>query len=142
MATIGILVLFLLLVWVSVHDIRTRKIENYVHPLIMAAGFFVNNLSVTERLAGALICFVPLIIANILSKNGFGMGDVKLAGAFGFVLGAYGGLTAVITGLSLMLLTAGVYQKHKKTKKAVPLAPFLCGGFALNLILSMKGNIL
>jgi len=131
------LALFLLLVWVSVHDLRTRKIENYVHPFIMDAGFFINNLTVTGRLAGAVICFVPLLVANILSKNGFGMGDVKLAGAFGFVLGVNGGLFAVIAGLSLMLLTAGVYQLCLKIKKAVPLAPFLCGGFALILIGTM-----
>jgi leader peptidase (prepilin peptidase)/N-methyltransferase len=87
MSTVITTALFLLLVWVSVHDLRTRKIENYVHPMIMAMGFFINSLTVTERLAGAVICFVPLLIANILSKNGFGMGDVKLAGAFGFVLG-------------------------------------------------------
>ena len=137
MKTVIIPVLFLLLVWVSVHDLKTRKIENYVHPFIMAAGFLINNLTVTERLAGAVICFVPLLIVSTLSKNGFGMGDVKLAGAFGFVLGVNGGLFAVIAGLSLMLLTAGVYQLCLKIKKAVPLAPFLCGGFALILIGTM-----
>jgi leader peptidase (prepilin peptidase)/N-methyltransferase len=100
----------------------------------MAAGLFINSLAVTERLASALICFVPLLIVNILSKNGFGMGDVKLIGAFGFVLGAYGGLTSAVCGLTFMLLTNGIKQKCLKTKKAVPLAPFLCGGFALILV--------
>jgi prepilin signal peptidase PulO-like enzyme (type II secretory pathway) len=54
-----------------------------------------------------------------------------------FVLGAYGGLISAVSGLTLMLLTNGIYQKCRKTKKAVPLAPFLCGGFALILILEI-----
>jgi prepilin signal peptidase PulO-like enzyme (type II secretory pathway) len=101
----------------------------------MAMGLLYNNLGLSERLAGVLICFVPLLIVNIFSKNGFGMGDVKLIGTFGFVLGAYGGLFSAVCGLTIMLLTSGVCQLCKKTKKAVPLAPFLCGGFALILIL-------
>ena len=132
--TIVVSVMFLLLIWVSAHDIRTHKIENYVHPIIIALGFLINNLGVTERLAGALICFLPFIVSNIISGNGIGMGDVKLVTAFGFVLGWYGGLAAAIAGLILMLLTNGIYQKIKKINKAVPLAPFLCGGFAFILI--------
>lgn len=127
--------LFLLMVWISVHDIRTHTIENYIHPYIMAAGFFINNIELSERLAGAVICFLPLFVVNIISKNGIGMGDVKLVGSMGFVLGVYGGLFSAVCGLTIMLLTAGVYQKIKKINKAIPLAPFLCGGFALCLLI-------
>jgi leader peptidase (prepilin peptidase)/N-methyltransferase len=150
MSIIAVTLLTALLIWVAVHDIRTHKIENFVHPIIMVARFFVNNLGLSERIAGALFCFVPLFIANLISKNGIGMGDVKLIGAFGFVLGVYGGLTAAVSGLTLMVLTFGVYQKVKKSKaraaerraspdgrqldeinEPIPLAPFLCGGFVL-----------
>ena len=137
---VAISALLLFLIWVSIHDIRTHRIENYTHLLIVIAAFFINNLTLAERIAGCVICFIPFIIANILSGNKIGMGDVKLVGAFGFVLGVYGGLTASIAGLCLMLLTAGIYQKVKKVKKqnkAVPLAPFLCGGFALVLLLQL-----
>jgi len=101
----------------------------------MAMGLLYNDLGLSERLAGALICFVPLFVVNIISNNGIGMGDVKLIGSMGFVLGVYGGIISAVSGLTIMLLTNGIYQKIKKTNKAVPLAPFLCGGFALNLLL-------
>jgi leader peptidase (prepilin peptidase)/N-methyltransferase len=127
--------LFLFLIWVSVHDIRTHKIENFSHLIIIIAAFFINDLNIAERILGCVISLFPLLTANIASRNKLGMGDVKLVGAFGFVLGVYGGITAAVAGLCLMLLTAGVYQKIKKQNKAVPLAPFLCGGFVLCLLL-------
>jgi prepilin signal peptidase PulO-like enzyme (type II secretory pathway) len=104
----------------------------------MFSAFFINDLTVAQRIFGSLFCLLPFLTANILSGNKLGMGDVKLVTAFGFVIGAYGGLTAAITGLCLMLLTVGLFQKIKKrnySKKAVPLAPFLCSGFALCLLL-------
>jgi prepilin signal peptidase PulO-like enzyme (type II secretory pathway) len=123
--------LFLFLIWLSAHDIKTHKIENYTHLIIAAASLFINSLTVAQRLTGLVFCFTPFVVANILSDNKIGMGDVKLAGAFGFALGAYGGLTAAAAGLAVMLLTAGTVQKIKKQNKPIPLAPFLCGGFAV-----------
>ena len=87
MQIITITVLFAFLIWVSIYDIRTHKIENYTHLIIITASFFINELTVTERIIGCVFCFVPLLIVNIFSKDGIGMGDVKLIGAFGFVLG-------------------------------------------------------
>ena len=132
---IAVCALLLFLIWVSVHDIRRHKIENYTHLVIIIAAFFINDLTIAERIFGCIFCLLPFLTANILSGNKIGMGDVKLMGAFGFVIGGFGGLTAAIAGLSLMLLTVGVYQKVKNQNKAVPLAPFLCGGFALCLLL-------
>ena len=136
---VAISALLLFLIWVSIHDIRTHKIENYTHLTIIMLAFFINDLTIAERIFSGLFCPLPFLTANILSGNKLGMGDVKLVTAFGFVIGAYGGLTAAITGLCLMLLTTGIKQKIKKQNKAVPLAPYLCGGFVIILILTMKG---
>jgi len=133
--------LLLYLVWVSIYDIRTHKIENYTHLIIIIAAFFINDLTLAQRVFGCVFLLIPFLVANIVSDNKIGMGDVKLVGAFGFVLGVYGGIFSAVSGLTIMLLTAGIYQQITKQKKAVPLAPFLCGGFALTLILSMKGMI-
>jgi len=136
---IAISALLLFLTWVSVHDIKTHKIENYTHLIIVAASLFINGLTVAERVTGLVFCFTPFMVANILSGNKIGMGDVKLAGAFGFALGAYGGLTAAVAGLAVMVITAGITQKIRKQNKpaarrAIALAPFLCGGFAVCLL--------
>jgi leader peptidase (prepilin peptidase)/N-methyltransferase len=108
----------------------------------MFAGLFINDLTITQRIIGCICCLIPFLLANILSGDRLGMGDVKLVGAFGFVLGVYGGLTAAVAGLILMLLAvsaAGIARKIKQQNKAVPLAPFLCSGFAL--ILLTKGIV-
>jgi prepilin signal peptidase PulO-like enzyme (type II secretory pathway) len=126
--------LLLFLTGVAAYDIKFRKIENYTHFIIIAAAFFINSLTLAERIIGLVFCFTPFLAANILSDNKIGMGDVKLAGVFGFALGAYGGLTAAVAGLAVMLLTVGIYQKIRKQNRPVPLAPFLCGGFAVCLI--------
>ena len=142
--------LLLLLIWVSVHDIRTHKIENVVHVIVIIAAFFVNDLPLGQRIFGLVFCFIPFLICNIISGNKIGMGDVKLVSAFGFVLGVYGGFASAVISLTAMVLSVGSWQKLKKQDlqdlqklkdKAVPLAPFLCGGFVLILLLSFwKGN--
>ena len=143
-AIIASFALLLLLIWVSVHDIRTHKIENVVHVLVIIAAFFVNDLPLGQRALGLAFCFIPFLICNIISGNKIGMGDVKLVSAFGFVLGVYGGFVSAVIGLTVMVLSVSAYQKLKKQdlkNKAIPLAPFLCGGFALILLLSFwKGN--
>jgi len=144
---VAVSALLVLLIWVAVHDIRTHKIENFTHLLIIIAAFFINDLTVVQRIIGCILSLLPFLIANLVSGNKLGMGDVKLVGAFGFVLGVYGGITAAVAGLCLMLITAALIQRVQKIKKqdlktkAFPLAPFLCGGFALVLAFTLKGTI-
>lgn len=65
--------------------------------------------------------FLPLMAVNFLT-NGFGMGDVKLCAAFGWVLGAFTGYCSLAVAL-----TAAVVVGKITNNKLLPLAPFLSG---------------
>ncbi|MCL2076847.1 MAG: hypothetical protein FWH08_00370 [Oscillospiraceae bacterium] len=120
------------LVFISVRDMRFHKIDNFVHPVIMAISFFVFDIPLTGRLIGAAVGFIPFFVAA-LTTGKMGMGDAKLLMSFGFMIGTTCVFAAII-GLLIMLCTAGTHQFLKRTKKPVALAPFLCVGFIVVVI--------
>jgi Flp pilus assembly protein protease CpaA len=123
------------LVWVSVHDIKHRRIENFVHIVIVCAAFFLTEISIIERAIGLIFCFIPIGFVSIATDK-IGMGDAKLSAAFGFVLGVYKGLTCLILGLLLMTIISGIYLLIIRKNKFVPIAPYLCTGFLIFIFLN------
>ncbi|MGN0679263.1 MAG: prepilin peptidase [Oscillospiraceae bacterium] len=105
---------------ISVRDIRCRKILNVTPMVVIMASPFLTDIPFTERVLGLIAVFVPMLIVNIYT-NGFGMGDVKLCAAFGFVLGTIPEYIALILALSGAVVV-GKIKKHK----SLPLAPFIC----------------
>ncbi|MDP9452473.1 MAG: A24 family peptidase [Actinomycetota bacterium] len=95
--------------------------------------------SLRSALLGALLAGAGLLVVNLISPRGMGMGDVKLAvvlglflgwidlghvvlGLFlGFLLGALGGVVLISLGL-------------RRRSDHVPFAPFLAGGAALAVL--------
>jgi leader peptidase (prepilin peptidase)/N-methyltransferase len=85
---------------------------------------------------GLLVYAVPLFLIALAVPRGMGMGDVKLAGLIGLVLGSFGlayvGVAAaagVVSGglgaiLAVVLLGYGRRQH-------IPFGPFLAGGAVL-----------
>lgn len=61
--------------------------------------------------------------------NGFGMGDVKLCAAFGWVLGAFTEYCSLAVAL-----TAAVVVGKITNNKLLPLAPFLSGAGMVAII--------
>lgn len=130
------LLLSIFLIWVSVYDIKNRKIENLVHIVIIFAAFSVTEIFIGERITGLIFCFLPAGTASFTTGK-IGMGDAKLAAAFGFVLGVYRGLASLIAGLLLFVIITSVYTFMKKKKiRSYPLAPYLSAGFLLFLYLN------
>lgn len=124
------------LVWVSVYDIKNRKIENLVHIVVIFAAFSLTEIIIAERIAGLVFCFLPVGTTSFTTGK-IGMGDAKLSAAFGFVLGVYQGLASLIAGLLLSLIITSIYSFLKKKKiTSYPLAPYLCAGFLLFLYLN------
>ena len=81
-----------------------------------------------------------------------GFGDVKLTMGFGFLLGIYNGLTAVmlgfllgaLVGVILLYLPKVIQSSALRTlfgrftmKSEIPFAPFLIGGFYLVFLLDV-----
>jgi leader peptidase (prepilin peptidase)/N-methyltransferase len=142
------LVFFASLVAVAVIDL-----EHYIVPNRLVAATLVVSVpllalaalaegdwrSLRSALLGALLAGAGLLVVNLISPRGMGMGDVKLAvvlglflgwidlghvvlGLFlGFLLGALGGVVLISLGL-------------RRRSDHVPFAPFLAGGAALAVL--------
>ena len=125
-------------------DMRHRIIPNrLIYPSLAVFGLAVVFLGVfggeavhpLSGFLGMLAFGGALLIVAVISPAGMGMGDVKLAGLIGLVLGALGlryvgvaAMAAVLTGgaAAIALLLGGAGRKE-----AIPFGPFLAAGAVL-----------
>lgn len=106
---------------ISMQDIYWRRISNFAPIILIMASPFISSTPLLERLIGLFGLLIPLIAVNLLT-DGFGMGDVKLCAAFGWILGAY----IEYCALAVALIGAVAVGKIRNSK-SLPLAPFLSG---------------
>lgn len=130
-----------LLVTVAAVDIRTRRIPNE-----LVAGLAVLALvarAVAERsqlvesvVAGVAVFAVALLLAS-LARGGLGMGDVKLAGALGFVLGKTVLLALVLGTAAGAAAGLAVLVRRGRAGRGTTIAygPYLALGAALGILL-------
>ena len=101
--------------------------------LVIAALVDGDATSLKRAALAGLGGFVALLVLHIISPNGMGFGDVRLAGLIGLdlgwlgaqqvVLGIFAGFVlAAVVGLTLIAL------RRKKSRDAVPFGPFLALG--------------
>jgi len=148
------------LVALAVIDARTKKIPNrIVYPTfgIAAAFLVVGRLAgapfdLLDALIGLLAYGGGLLLVAFISPKGMGMGDVKLAGLIGLVLGALG-LELVAVAAALGILFGGVgaviaLMRGAGRKHGIPFGPFLaaggivaafCGAWVADRYLSLLG---
>lgn len=131
----------------AIIDWRTYRLPN---GLVLASLFAALALLAVDSIAvsswaaygraalAGLGLAVFFFLLRILSRGGMGMGDVKLAGVLGFVLG-YEGWAFVYVGAFLGFLLGAIYGvglmllsgAGRKTK--VPYGPFMLAGAWLSL---------
>jgi leader peptidase (prepilin peptidase) / N-methyltransferase len=101
-----------------------------ISPFFIKTGFpqaGVAEHGIVNALIGAATGFIFLLIPNILSRGGMGMGDVKMAALIGLTTGFGEVLVAVLGGIilgglvAIFLLATGI----KKRKEVMPFGPFL-----------------
>lgn len=129
-AYLGILMIIALIDW------DTRIIYDRFHILIVLLGMAAVRLSpehsAADRLIGAVIVSLPMLLIAMAIEGAFGGGDIKLMAASGFLLGRRGILVAMFLGL----LTGGVYAvgmlaaKRLTGKDHFAFGPFLALGLA------------
>lgn len=117
-----------LLLTASVFDIRKRIIPDRVSLAIALTSFLAFE---PMKLFGILAAVIFYIIAYIF--GGMGGGDIKLMAAAGLVLGFTKSMTAIVIGLTVLLVFhAGrvIIQRRcgRTVQNAYPLAPFLSLG--------------
>ena len=129
-----------LLVALSVIDFRHHRIPNVlVYPSVLISGVYVvladlvgGHLDALRGVLGFLAYGVGLLIVALIAPKGMGMGDVKLAGLIGLVLGSIGlGIVAVAAGVGILLGGVGaivVLLMGASRKTRIPYGPFMAAG--------------
>ena len=136
---------FMLLLAVSVYDVRYREIPDRLQVGITATAFLGCSLWNLCGVFGAL----PYLVAALLShhRDGIGGGDIKLAGSTGLVLGLPASFMASFVGLTTFLFygffRGGCWTwSGKKMEEPLPLGPFLAAGAVVAYVMKRKGMIL
>lgn len=91
----------------------------------------------TTRAAAAAVLLVAMFFASALLR-GVGLGDVKLAGLLGLVLG-FRSWTTVYTGMLAAFVLAAIFVLFRvirgQSRERIPLGPFLVAGTMVAVLL-------
>jgi leader peptidase (prepilin peptidase)/N-methyltransferase len=128
------------LVAIAAIDFATRRIPNELtlSGAIAATALrlaFARNELVEIVVAGA-VCFVLLLLLAIVARGGFGMGDVKLAGVLGLLLGkdvAGALLLGTLCGAVAALIAA---RRAGSLRATLAYGPYLCLGAAVVILVT------
>ena len=130
----------LVLVAIAAIDLATRRIPN-VLTLAAAVGAIALRLAferdeLVEIVVAGAVCFVVLLLLAVVARGGFGMGDVKLAGVLGLLLGkdvAGALLLGTICGAVAALIAA---RRARSLKATLAYGPYLCLGAAVVILVT------
>ena len=117
-------------------DIETLEIPDRIHVIILVLAVLSTvhstEVAITNRLLGAVIVSVPMLLIALLVSGGFGGGDIKLMAASGLLLGT----KEIVVAAFVSMLTGSIYSAYLLiTKQAqrdtqIAFGPFLCTGLA------------
>lgn len=129
-------------------DHREKIIPNEVVVFILGIACIFILINVFTNPVEALAIFIDSTVALLIgagvfalskavSKNGVGMGDVKLVGALGFYLRTYTLMGVLIVSLVSIALYGlfKVCTKKATAKDEIPFAPFIAFGLTTCMIL-------
>jgi len=111
-----------------------------VGSLLLTAALLEGDLvSFAQALAGSGILFAFYFVIALAAPRGMGMGDVKLAGVLGLILGWFGWGSLAVGGFSAFVLggIAGIaliaIRKARRTT-AIPFGPWMLAGAWVGII--------
>lgn len=128
-----------MLVGLAAEDLRSRRIPNVITAPVAVAAVAVRvaleRSELVEILVAGAGAFAFFLVLALLTRGGLGMGDVKLAGLLGLLLG-----TAVATALFIGTLAGGVASvallaRGRKRGTTLAYGPYLCFGGAFAVLL-------
>ncbi|OYX56269.1 MAG: prepilin peptidase [Micrococcales bacterium 32-70-13] len=130
-------------------DLDTHRLPNSIvlpsYPvlavLLGASALVVGDMETAARTAaGAGILFAAYLLLAFISPRGMGMGDVKLAGVIGLVLG-FSGWAALAVGMLAAFLLGGVVgialivAGRARRNTGIPFGPWMLGGAWVGILL-------
>lgn len=91
--------------------------------------------SLMNSVIGFGVAFVVMFLFSVMTRQGIGMGDVKLMAVLGMLCGLTAVINVLIYALMLCVVCSAVLvvRKKKSIKDKVPFGPFLYGGLIIAL---------
>lgn len=122
---------------IALLDQKTMEISDLACLLIAVCGvvFMVVHGSYISSLIGMVCISLPFLILTLLGE--MGMGDVKLMGAVGIMLGWQQTLLAAFFGIIIGSVAALILKVKNKRgwKSEIPFGPYLCIGTYLSMLI-------
>ena len=138
-----------LLLWLSVVDLRERRLPNrlVLAVAVLGLGFslvqcvYVSSWTpLKNSLLGMILAAVPALVFSLLyfalrEQEGFGAGDIKLLAALGLHLGIVGILLLPLASLLAALVTLPqlLFSKEKARKHTLAFGPYISAAALLLL---------
>lgn len=126
-----------ILIAISVIDIKTKKIPNFLILIYMLVWIVIASLKLIDTstsVYGFAVGGLLLYITALATNDDIGGGDVKLVAVSGLYLGFPGIMYATLYGFGVVALISLVLIKLNK-KDYIPLGPFISLGIIIQLIL-------
>lgn len=131
---------------ISIIDNRTYKIPNVFVFGLLGVGvlLFITEILlyqdrmlylIIQKFSGLFICVVLFYVLSRITKDGIGMGDVKVIAVMGWMIGLSLTFMAVMFSLLICsIVAAGLLISKKKNKSdKIPFGPFLFLGYMVLL---------
>jgi len=138
MESIKGLTLFMLLLYASNSDLKTREVSDNIPIMIVITALIGIGISnIPMMVLGAICVTIPQLLIATLKPNSYGGADIKIMAACSFLLGLERGLVAIIVGLLLaVIMTITIRKIQKKDlKNTFPIVPYLSIGSFLAFLI-------
>lgn len=142
------LIVAVLLAVVLIIDWNSRTIPNCIILTILVIGVLIYllqlivaieafKLAIIGAAVGLLGNFILFYVMSRITKEGIGMGDVKLLAALGWMTGVQTTLASVLFSLLLCsaLALVLIFTKKKQASDSVPFGPFIYFGYMIALLI-------
>lgn len=113
----------------SYEDIQKRECDDYIHVMIIIAGFIGTEISALPPMFfSALFVFLIMTGTVFITRSFIGGADIKMATACAFFLGFRRGILGLVLGLVLAVII-NLLNNRKNRITGFPMIPYLAVGF-------------
>jgi leader peptidase (prepilin peptidase)/N-methyltransferase len=128
------------LVYVAADDFAHRRVKNVVTIPVAAAAVLLRAVfersALAEVVIAGLVVFVAFLVIAVVLRGGVGMGDVKLAGMLGFLLG-WKVVPAIFVGaIAGGVVAAILLTRASGRRSTMAYGPYLALGGAVVILVS------